>query len=89
VDWKVKLNADDSSLAQLQAKHTDPSAKVTRDGIDWYLESSEFELLSDPTAVREKATAIVQSVLASAVGLGNVYRMHYDGSKTVYPAESS
>lgn len=89
MDWKVKLQADDNSLAQLQAKHTDPAAKVTRDGIDWFLESTEFVMLSDANEVREKATAIAQSVLTSPVSLGNVYRMHYDGSKTVYPADSN
>ncbi len=88
MDWKVRLEADDNSLAQLQATHTSPAAKVTRDGVDWFLESSDFELLSDPVAVRERATAIVQSVLAAPVGLSHVYRMHYDGSKTVYKEDS-
>jgi hypothetical protein len=89
MDWKIKLHAEDKALTQLQATHTDPAAKVTRDGIDWYLESSEFELLSDAEAVREKATLIAQSSLSLPVGLGNVYRMHYDGSKTVYPADNN
>ena len=88
MDWKVKLQADDNALAHLQSKHTDPTAKVTRDGIDWYLESTDFEMLSDANSVRARANEIVQSVMASAAGLGNVYRMHYDGSKTVYPADS-
>lgn len=88
MDWKVKLQADDAALAQLQAQHTDPAAKVTRDGIDWYLESTDFEMLSDANSVRARAGEIVQAKMASAAGLGNVYRMHYDGSKTVYPADS-
>lgn len=88
MDWKVKLQADDAALAQLQTKHTDPTAKVTRDGIDWYLESSDFEMLSDANSVRARAAEIMQAVMASAAGLGNVYRMHYDGSKTVYPADA-
>ena len=90
MDWKVRLEGEDSTLSQLQSAHRSPAAKVSRDGVDWFLESSDFEPLTDHVAVREKATSIVQSVLGAAqnVGLGPVIRMHYDGSKSVFRADS-
>jgi hypothetical protein len=89
MDWKVRLEGEDNTLTQLQSAHSSPAAKVSRDGVDWYLESSDFEPLTDHVAVREKATAIVQSVLAAQnVGLGPVIRMHYDGSKSIFRADS-
>ena len=87
MDWKVRLEGEDSMLTQLQAAHNSPAARVTRDGLDWFLESSDFESLTDHLAVREKAASIVTAILVAApekIGLGAVYRMHYDGSKTVF-----
>jgi hypothetical protein len=88
MDWKVRL--EEKTLAQLQSAHSSPAAKVSRDGVEWFLESSDFEALTDHLAVREKATEIVKSVLAASpnVGLGPVIRMHYDGSKSVFRADS-
>jgi hypothetical protein len=89
MDWKIRLDGDEITMAHLQAQHTNPTAKVTRDGVNWFLESSEFALLTDHRAVREKATSIVQTVLGSPdVSLGNVYRMHYDNSNTVFRPDS-
>lgn len=90
MNWKVKLEGDDNTLASL-AQASNPAAQIIKDGVEWFLESSEFALISDHVEVKEKAAAIVQGLLASGavaggsnIALGPVYRMHYDNSKTVY-----
>jgi len=91
MDWKVRLEGEDNTLTQLQTANRSPGARVTRDGVDWFLESSDFAMLTDHLAVREKAATIVSTILEGApqnVGLGSVYRMHYDGSKTVFKADT-
>lgn len=90
MDWKVRLEGDEGTLSQLQ-QASSPTAKVIRDGVDWFLESTDFEPLTDHVAVRERAATIVQAILAGqpvAVGLGPVIRMHYDGSKSVFRADA-
>jgi hypothetical protein len=89
MDWKVRLEGDDNTLGNLQ-QYNNPASKIMRDGVDWYLESSEFQMLSDYKEVRQKAAVILGSILGNGavsgatVGMGPVYRMHYDNSKTVY-----
>ena len=90
MDWKVRLEGDESTLSQLQQATSSPAAKVMRDGVDWYLESTDFEPLTDHVAVREKAATIVETIMGgqpAAVALGPVIRMHYDGSKSVFRAD--
>jgi hypothetical protein len=89
MDWKVRLEGDDNTLTLLQ-QYNNPGAKIMRDGLDWFLESSEFQMLSDHREVKQKAAFILSSILGSGavsgatIGMGHVYRMHYDNSKTVY-----
>ena len=92
MDWKVRLEGDESALTKLTTACSSPDTRVTRDGIEWFLESKEFETLMDHVEVKEKATLIVHSALASGtesgapanIVLGPVYRIHYDNSKTVF-----
>jgi hypothetical protein len=80
--WKVKLDGDENALAQL-AQASSPTAQIMKDGIEWFLESNDFALMSDHQEVKQRAAAIVHAMGAN-VSLGPVYRMHYDNSKTVY-----
>jgi hypothetical protein len=83
--WKVKLEADDSTLGQLAGKCDSPKAKVIRDGVDWFLESTDFDMMMDPVEVKNKAVEIVGAIAnGGSINLGPVYRLHYDNSKTVY-----
>lgn len=96
MDWKVKLEGDDGTLGQIQQAYKTPAAKVSRDGVDWFLESDEFMAFTDPTEVRQKAGEILTGILAAGgeagknakLALGPVIRMHYDGSKSVFRAEA-
>ncbi len=89
--WKVQLTGEDATFSQLQS-HNSRETQVMRDGINWFLESSEFELITDHMEVKEKAKQIVSALVASGkispaaanIGFGAVYRIHYDNSKTVY-----
>jgi hypothetical protein len=91
MDWKVRLEGDDNTIKQAQSSFDSPSAKIIKDGVDWFLESTEFAMCSDHVAVRDKATVIANAILGAQsanIGLGSIYRMHYDGSKTVFKADS-
>lgn len=84
--WKVKLEGDDNTIGQL-TKNNSAAAQVLRDGVDWFLESTDFEMISEATEVKDKAGVILSSLAgasAAAIALGPVYRIHYDNSKTVY-----
>jgi hypothetical protein len=89
--WKVRLDGEEGVLRQLAEENTTPAAQVTRDGVEWFLESTEFQYFTDHLEVKEKAGAILGSLLAAgsvppqtSIALGAIYRMHYDNSKTVY-----
>jgi len=83
--WKVKLEGDENTLSTLAGSCSSPQAKVVRDGVDWFLESTDFDVIMDPVEVKTRATEILTSVASGApVNLGPVYRLHYDNSKTVY-----
>lgn len=87
MDWKVKLEGDENTFLQLQQKYTAPNAAITRDGINWFLESSDFEPMSDHQEVKQLAHQIVQSILTATqanIVMGPIYRIHYDNSKTVF-----
>lgn len=92
MDWKAQLQGDESALSQLREANTVPNASITRNGVEWFIESTDFELLTDDGQVRQKAEQILSSMLGagaapqSPIAIGPVYRMHYDGSKTVYRA---
>jgi len=80
--WKVKLEGDENTLTKL-ASGGNANAKVSRDGVDWFLESTDFEMISEHTDVKTKAASIL-SAMGAKVAMGPIYRMHYDNSKTVY-----
>lgn len=93
MDWKAQLEGEETALTQLRSAHNTPNASITRNGIEWFLESTDFELLTDDRQVREKAQLILDSMIGSAaqsspIGIGPVIRMHYDGSKSVFRAEA-
>jgi hypothetical protein len=90
MQWKAELQGDDSVLTQL-AQGNSPGATILRDGVGWFLESSEFAYFSDHVQVKERAAAIVKEMLAArqappeiVVGVGAIYRIHYDNSKSVF-----
>jgi len=83
--WKVRLDGDDNMLAQLAGANNTPVAKLSRDGVEWFLESSDFEMMTNHLEVKERAAQIVGAMqAATAVGIGPIYRIHYDNSKTVF-----
>ena len=90
--WKVQLQGQESTLTQLAQAHNSPGSQITRDGVDWFLESTDFDYSTDHLEVKEKATVIVNSILASGtitpgsanIEVGAIYRIHYDNSKTVF-----
>ena len=96
MDWKVKLEGDDNTFTQLQQAYTNPEIKITRDGVRWFLESSDFEPMSDHLQVRERAAMIVQAIVQNSansggqvnIGMSDIYRIHYDNSKTVFRADA-
>jgi hypothetical protein len=86
--WKVKLEGDDNTLTKL-ASGNSAAAQVSRDGVDWFLESTDFEMLSDHLEVKDRANQILGSILSAGaatanIGMGPIYRIHYDNSKTVF-----
>lgn len=85
MDWKVKLEGAEGAISQL-ANSGNPAAKISRDGVDWFLHSGDFEMMMDHMDVKNRASEILQSLGPSAanIGLGPVYRIHYDNSKTVF-----
>lgn len=83
--WKVKLEADDNTLGQLAGSCNRPNTTVVRDGVDWFLEATDFEMIMDPVEVKTKAAEILDAIAnGGTIVLGPVYRLHYDNSKTVY-----
>ncbi len=88
-NWKVQLIADDEALTALALENKTPEVYITRDGVDCFLESTDFFMSTDHLEVKEKAAEIVQALLKSksappGLGIGAIYRVHYDNSKTVY-----
>jgi hypothetical protein len=91
MDWKAQLEGEESALTQLRTANNVANASITRNGIEWFLESGDFELLTDDLQVRERAQQILTAMMAAVsqsanIGIGSVFRMHYDGSKTVFRA---
>lgn len=90
MEWKVRLEGDENTISELAKTCTAPAARVSRDGVDWFLESNEFAVFTDHLQVKQKAQDIVQSMLAAsktpqaAIGIGVIYRIHYDNSKTAF-----
>lgn len=90
-NWKVQLLGDDNTLTQLAVANKAPELYIARDGVDCFLESTEFVMMSDHLEVKGKAGAIIEALVASGkvpagtnLGIGVIYKMHYDNSKTVY-----
>lgn len=83
--WKVKLEGADGAIGPL-ANSGNPAAQISRDGVDWFLESGDFALMSDHLEVKERASQIMQALGPSAanIALGPIYRIHYDNSKSVF-----
>lgn len=89
--WKVQLQGEDSTFTQLQTQNN-RETQIMRDGVNWFLESTDFEFFTDHLKVKEKAKQIISALVASGnispaaanIGFGAVYRIHYDNSKTVY-----
>jgi len=90
MEWKVRLTAEEATITEMAQAFTTPAAKLTRDGVDWYLESSEFAYFTDHTDVKEKAQGIVGSFLTAStnpqakIEIGPIVRIHYDNSKSVF-----
>jgi hypothetical protein len=90
MEWKVRLEGEEDAITQLAKSCTTPAARVTRDGLDRFLESNEFASFTDHLEVKQKAQDIVQSMLAASptsqatIGIGVIYRIHYDNSKTAF-----
>ena len=89
--WKVKLEGDENTIGALAQNFTDKEACVRRDGVEWYLESTQFEYFTDHNEVKAKASEIVSQMLQSGkvAGAGNIsltkmVRIHYDNSKSVF-----
>ncbi len=96
MDWKAQLEGGEGAITQLQTSNGSPGAKITRDGVGWFLESPEFVMLSDHQEVRAKANSILSALVTAsgassetaAVAVGSIIRIHYDNSKSVFRAES-
>jgi hypothetical protein len=90
MEWKVRLEGDENTISELSKTCTTPAARVSRDGNDWFLESNEFAMFTDHLEVKEKAKGIIQSLVSAsatpqaAIGIGVIYRIHYDNSKTAF-----
>ena len=90
MEWKVRLEGDENTISELAKTCTTPAARVSRDGLDWFLESSEFAMFTDHLDVKQKASEIMQSILSASatpqatIALGVIYRIHYDNSKTAF-----
>jgi|AGTN01.1.fsa_nt_gi hypothetical protein len=90
--WKVKLEGDENLIYRMSQHYREKEALVIRDGNDWFLESTEFALMSEHTEVRRKGLEMVQKMMQEGnippqqqnVHPTVVYRIHYDNSKTVY-----
>lgn len=96
MDWKAQLQGEENALSQLREANNVPNANITRNGVEWFLETGDFELLTDDRQVREKAEQILSSMIAAKtssqsqpITIGSIIRMHYDGSKTVFKEESN
>jgi len=86
--WKVKLEGDDNTLSKLTSGNS-AAAQISRDGVDWFLESTDFDMISEHLEVKDKAAQILSSMLGAGattanIAMGPVYRIHYDNSKTVF-----
>lgn len=93
MDWRVKLESEDNTMVQLRdSAYNKPTAMIVRDGISWFLESTDFDGIRDHAVIKDKASQIIQAMHSQApgatIGMGDMYRFHYDGSKTVYKAEN-
>jgi hypothetical protein len=90
MEWKARLDGDEKVITELAKACTPPASRVSRDGVEWFLESNVFASLMDHVEVKQKATEIVQSLLsasdapASSIAIGVIYRIHYDNSKTAF-----
>lgn len=91
MQWKVQVESDEATLAQLTQAYNTPAAQITKDGVDWFLESTDFSYFTDHLEVKQKASEIVSGMLASGkippqteIQLGAIYRIHYDNSKSVF-----
>jgi hypothetical protein len=90
--WKIKLEGDENLLSRMGQHYVEKEAHIIRDGIDWFLESTEFEYFTDHNEVKVKAHEMIQKMLQEGkippqqanIAFGPVYRIHYDNSKTVY-----
>ena len=89
-DWKVQLLGDGDLLTELALANKSKEIYISRDGNDCFLESSDFIMSTDHLEVKAKAAEIVSALTKSGVaagatiGLGTIYKIHYDNSKTVY-----
>ncbi len=66
--WKVKLEGADGAIGPL-ANSGNPAAQISRDGVDWFLESGDFALMSDHLEVKERASQIMQALGPSAANI--------------------
>jgi len=64
--WLVRLKGEKFDLEDLPGLLTEPSLNVIEEGGSFYLRSSEFDTLSSPEEVREKAQALIKLLNGAA-----------------------
>lgn len=90
-NWKVQLIGEENTLTQLALAHKTPDIYIAKDGNECFLESTDFVMTTDHNEVKQKAGTIMEGIAkagkipaGTTIGIGVIYQMHYDNSKTVF-----